>query len=321
MMRPQSETTFGGRYNARPNPYRADVIKSSNIGRSRITESYHGYDGPLDSDKIGEKQHEMPRTRRIADEASDIEVSKSGLVRQVYMPKTYQSISTYLDLSNVNSHFDENSKTYIFNINNSRYYSNNFGKSGLEKIYSITFSPISVPAYFTTMGYDLSRLFLSMNLTESYGNEGFNYNVSFFPDNNASSATRKVLMPAIPTFELNGYCPLETIKVQLRDVSNTINIADTNTGMFEITAIGLVTTLDLVKHGLQPGMQVYIEQCNSKKSLMPAIYTIAVLNDDQVTINFDSTNMDYLIGQKISFVIDDLVFNLNIKMSSIRNDI
>jgi hypothetical protein len=320
-MRSTTDVTFGGRYDSRPNPNLPARMRSENIGRSGITNSYQGTNSKLDSDIIDKKQDRYPKVRRLADEISDIEISKSGLKRQVFMPKPYQTIHTYLDLSNRNSRFDQNNDNYIYDINNPRYYKSSFGKSGLEKINKLVFYPLSLPTYFeTVLGFDLSRIYLNFNITEDVGNENFNYVVSFYPDNNASTPTRKILLPVIKEFDLNGYCPLNTISMQIRDIAGPISIQYTEF-IFTLVGIGLVTTFELTNHGLTTNMRVYLPDCSQKKTIFPRSYPITVIDDDQFSINVDTSSMLYLLGQSFSMIVDDFVFNTAIKIESIREDV
>lgn len=320
-MKPSTGVTFGGRYDSRPNASLPEYINSSNIGRSRITESYKGYDGTLDSNVIGERNSKYPTTRRLADEISETEIVKARNARLAFMPKQYQTIYTYLDLSNTNANLDQNSGSYVYDFGNPKYYTNVFGKSGMEKVCKLEFGPISVPAYFSTLGYDLTRLYLSFNITEDIGNKNFSYDVWYYPDNNASTPSRKILIPSNKFFIMNGYCPLSCIQMKIRDIASNVLIPETETGMFVINAIGPNTTLDLANHDLIDGMKIYLNDCNPKKSTFPRIYTVTVLNPDQISINFDSSSMDYLVGQKLSFTVDDWVFNTGIKIESIRDDV
>ena len=321
MMKPSTGVTFGGRYDNRPNASPSDRIASSNIGRSRITESHKGYDGSLDSGIIDERRSHYPKVRRVVDEINETEIDKARLTRRVFMPKQYQTIHTHLDLSNTNAHFENNSGSYVYNFGNSEYYASSFGKSGMEKVCAIEFGPISVPVYFATIGYDLTRLYLSFNITEDTGNKSFSYNVWYHPDNNASTAFRKVLVPSMARFNMNGYCPLSCVQLKIRDIASNITIPETDTGMFTISGTGAVTNLSLAQHGLATGMKVYLDDCNPKKSVFGRIYTVTVIDPDLITIDFNSIDFGYLLGQKVSFTVDDFVFNTNIKIESIRDDV
>lgn len=316
-MRSATSVNFGGRYDQRPNPNMAEVINSSNIGRSRISESYRGYDGPLDSNVIDKRETAYPRVRRIADEFSKQEIVKSADTRSTYLPKVHQELYTYLDLSNTNAHFDSNTNSYIYDVN--KYYSGSFSKTGLDKVYKVAFSPLSIPTYFETIGYDLNRIYVDLNLTEFVGNESFNYNIWFYPDNNASTLARKVLLPSIPEFTLNGYSPVQVVSARVRDISGTFDIPSI-TKVFTILAIGANTALQLANHGLVTGMRIFIRDNGNKKSIFPRIYPIIVIDPNIIEIAVDTSVLIYLIGQEVEFVIDDYVFNFNIKLSSIRED-
>lgn len=315
------DVSLGGRYDSRPNPNLVARMSSENIGRSSITQSYRGTNSKLDSDIIDPKVDRYPKVRRLADELSEVEIGQSGLKRKVFMPKPYQIIHTYLDISNKNSRFDQNNNSYIFDINNPGYYKSSFGKSGLEKITKLYFHPLSIPTYFeTVLGYDLSRIYINLNITEDVGNESFNYVTYYYPDASSSTPARKLMLPAIPEFDLNGYCPLNTISMQIRDISNPISVQNTEF-VFNIIGIGLVTTLELINHNFVNGMKIYLPDCGQQKSIFPKLYQITVVNPDQISIVADTTNMLYLLGQNITVIADDLIFNLAIKVDSIREDV
>jgi hypothetical protein len=310
-----------GIYNARPNPSMADVANSSNIGRSRVTESYHGYNGQLDSNIIDGKSATRPKVRRVADEIFEAEISRSGAKRKACMVKEYQTIYSALDISNLNSEYDPNNKTYTYTVTDNKFYKNSFGKTGLEQIYEVQFSPISVPTYFQDeLGFDLSRLYLDINLSESTGNKNFGYTMSYYPDNNASTVRRRVLVPHFQSFKLNGFSSLNNINLRIRDVASYIDIPNTEIE-FTVATIGNPTILSSLEHGLVSGMFIYMKDCNNRRNIFPRIYEITVIDENDIFINVDTSVWISLVGQKVIFVIDDWVFHTQIGLLSTKEDV
>lgn len=306
-------------YNARPNASLPERVKNDNIGRSRITQSYHGYDGQLDTNIIDSKQIKYPKVRRLADEIAEHEIRRSTEKSALFIPKKYEHLYTYLDISNINGEYDQNSKSYNYNICDNKYYKNSFGRSGLENVYHISFGSMSIPNYYAILGYDMSKFFVSIGINEYTANVNFDYNIIYYPDNNASSTTRTVYRPSLKLFKLNGFSKLNELNLMLRDIASNIDIP-TVTFDFELVTIGATTEFNLVNHQLTNGMHIFMSDKNKKKNIFPRLYPITIIDPNTISINVDTSGMTYLLGQMFEFFIDDYIFNLNIELVSIKED-
>jgi hypothetical protein len=112
---------------------------------------------------------------------------------------------------------------------------------------------------------------------------------------------------------------MNNIRLSIRDVAGKIILNDPKMS-FTISAVGLTTTLVSTNHGLTNGMLVYLDSKSNRKNTLPRIYTVTVVDPNTIEINADTTGLAYLVGANIILVIDDYVFNYNIKIYSIRED-
>lgn len=303
--------------NYKPTPATA-LTNAYRNNRSTVTNSYKGITGsPLDNDLFNPRMNERPKAIPIFDNIAEHEINLAKDKRKFFSPKQYQTIIANFDLSNLNATYDDSTSCYVFNTNDNKYYNNTFSKSGLEKVFKFDSGFLSVAK---TALVDSSRLYIQIQTTDlNMANYDFDYMFVMHPDSALSTTNRTTFKPEQSQFQLNGYCPLNNIRLSIRDISNNLVLPEPRMS-FTITAIGLTTALTSISHGLATGMFVYLDAKSNRKNNLPSIYTATVIDPNTIEINANTTGLNYLVGVPITLVIDDYVFNYNIKIYSIRED-
>lgn len=306
--------------NYKPTPATAltNSYRSLNSQRSTVTNSYKGIsNSPLDNDLFNLRMNERPKAIPIYENITAHEINLSGDKRKMFIPKQYQTIIANFDLSNLNAIYDINTGYYTFNTNDNKYYNNTFGKSGLEKVFKFGSGFLSMP---NSALIDRSRLYVQIQTTDlNVANYDFDYMFVMHPDSALSVPTRTTFKPEQSEYQLNGYCPMNNINLSIRDISNNVVLPDPKM-QFTLTGIGATTVLTYTAHGLSNGMSIYLDSKSNRKNILSSIYTVAVLDPNTIQINANTTGLTYLVGSQLLFVIDDYVFNYNIKVYSIRED-
>lgn len=292
-------------------------IRSGNVARSAGVINYKGVsNSPLDND-LSDLRSQRPKVIHLAEHMADHEIAMSGDKRKFFSPKQYQTIISNFDLSNLNSNYDTVTGSYEFTATDSRYYGNTFGKSGLEKVYQFDSGILNMPR---TFNFEQSRLFIQIETTDfNVANFDFNYMFISYPDSALSTINRISFKPIDPSFQLNGYCALNNIKLIIRDAAGPLILPDPKIN-FTISAVGLTTQLTLPNHGLQVGMRVYLNAKNGWKVYLPGVYTVISVTQNTLELNADTSGYTNLIGLDTEFIVDDYVFNYNIRVLSIRED-
>lgn len=306
--------------NYKPTPSTAskNAFRASNTQRSRVTNSYKGISGsPFDNDLFNLRIDQKPKVLPIYETITDREIELSQDKRKFFSPKQYQTIISNFDLSNLNASYDEITGTYTYNTNDSRYYGNTFARVGLEKVFQITSGMLSMPRVAPC---DLSRLFIQIVTTDfNMANYSHDYMFSMYPDSALSTVGRLNYQSDAPTYQLNGYCSLNDIKLSIRDIAGNVIFRDPKM-QFAVSGIGATTTLISNDHGLTTGMTLYLENNSNRKDIFRGVYPIVVISPNTIEIPVDTTGLTYLIGALLKVIIDDYVFNYTVKVYSIRED-
>jgi hypothetical protein len=304
--------------NYKPTPATAltNTLRSLNPQRSRVTNSYKGITGSsLDNDLFNLRMSEKPKAIPIHENIADHEIKLAKDKRKFFSPKQYQTIIANFDLSNLNASYDTNS--YVFDTNDNKYYNNTFSKSGLEKVFKFNSGFLSIANSRLT---DRSRLYVQIQTTSlNMANYEFDYMFALHPDSALSTTTRTTFKPEQSDYQLNGFCPMNTIRLSIRDISNNIILPEPRM-QFTITGVGALTTLNNANHGLVNGMLIYLSTKSNLKNTFSGIYTVAVVDNDNIQINANTSSSFYLVGSPLIVIIDDYVFNYNLKIYSIRED-
>jgi hypothetical protein len=304
--------------NYKPTPSTAptNVLRALNSQRSRVTNSYKGIsNSPLDNDLFNLRMSERPQAIPIHENIADHEIKLSKDKRKFFSPKQYQTIIANFDLSNLNASYDTNS--YVFDTNDNKYYNNTFSKSGLEKVFRFNSGFLSIANSRLT---DRSRLFVQIQTTSlNMANYEFDYMFALHPDSALSTSTRTTFKPEQSDYQLNGFCSLNNIKLSIRDIAGNVILPEPRM-LFTIASVGVLTTLNSVNHGLVNGMLLYLSSKSNLKNIFSGIYTVTVLDNDNIQINANTSSSLYLVGSSFIAIIDDYVFNYNLKIHSIRED-
>lgn len=304
-------------YRPRPSTDMTNVIRSANSQRSATRDSYRGTTGShLDNDLFELKQRKT-RAIPVFENMAEHEIAMSKDKRHFFSPKQFQTIIANFDLSNLNADYVPEAQHYEFSTNNSRYYGNTFGRVGLEKVFKFESGIVSMPRL---ANFDQSRLFVQIDTTDfNIANYLYNYMFSCYPDTALSTASRISYKADHSIFQMNGYCALNLIKLQLRDIAGPVILPEPKM-LFMVNSVGVTTTFVHFSHGLSTGMVVYVNPKSNRKNVFPSSYTITVLNPDVIEIPVNTTGLDYLVTNNIEMIIDDYVFNYNLKIYSIRED-
>lgn len=304
-------------YKPRPSTAPENVYRASNTQRSRVTNTFKGItNSPLDNELFNLRMDQRPKAIPIYDTIAEHEIELSKDKRKFFSPKQYQTIIANFDLSNLNATYDSTCRTYNYPTNDNRYCNNTFSKTGLEKVYKFHSGLLNMPR---SANFDQSRLFIQIETTDiNVANYAFNYMFAMLPDTALSTATRITYKADNLEYQLNGYCPLNEIKMSIRDIAGNIVFNDPKME-FVISGIGATTILSSFNHGLVNGMVIYLDQ-NNRKDIFGRTYIITVLSPDTIEIAVDTTGLNYLIGTTLKMVIDDYVFNYLLKIYSIRED-
>jgi hypothetical protein len=300
----------------------ANQYNQGNTARSRITDSWRGYSPEYNNIIVEAKGEKRPKAIPIFEDLAEHEISLSGKKANRFMPKEYQDVMTYLDLSNINAEYDTSQSHYNYNPLNDKYLSNDFSKTGLEKVFKFQCGALTMPKYLNSLGYNLNQLFVEIATSgDNTGNKPFQYMFVFYIDNSlgAASGNKYIYRTDMAEFALNGFTQMENIRVKYRDPASCITVPDPHME-FTILAVGATTTLQLIGNGLLNGMLLYVDGVDVLKTTFPRTYAITTLNADDLTIPVDTTIMTYLVGSKIKVIIDDYNFNFNIKLFSVRRE-
>jgi hypothetical protein len=306
--------------NYRPRPATAteNTLRASNSQRSRITDSYRGVsNSPLDNELFETKITRRPQAIPIFDRIAEQEVKLASEKRKFFSPKQFQTIIANFDLSNLNGNYQDTTQSYEYETNDNKYYGNTFSKAGLEKVFRFDSGLLSMPR---SAAFDTSRLFIQIDTTDlNMANYAFNYMFACTSDTALSTANRLVFTATQPQYQLNGYCPLNNIRLQIRDVAGPIILPEPRL-LASILSVGLVTTLTSIAHGLVSGMRIYIDPKSNRKNVFPRLYTVTVIDPDTLEIPVPTVGLTYLETTNLPIIVDDYTFGYTIKVFSIRED-
>lgn len=304
--------------NYRPNPNTSllNVIPAENSARSRSVRNYNGVSqSPLDNPLFDVKLDKVPKAIPIFDHIAEREIKLSEDKRKFFSPKQYQTIISNFDLSNTNA--NESNGVYVYNACDSKYYGNTFGRAGLEKVFRFDSGCLSMPR---TFDFDQTRMYAQLETTcNNMGNFGPDYMFILYPDTALSTPTRVVFKPMESSFQMNGYCSLNDIRLQIRDISSNLVLPHPFMD-FTVASTGATTFLTSPNHGLIAGMKVYLNSNSQYKYRLPRVYTIISTTTNDIEISADTSNLPFLVGITLPLVVDDYVFNYNVKIFSIRED-
>lgn len=306
-------------YKPRPKNGPENGFRALNTQRARGTDTFKGItNSPLDNDLFELKTNKRPVAIHLHEQMADFEIAQSQSKREFFSPKQYQTIIANFDLSNLNAkNYSDETQLYEYPTNDSGYYGNTFAKVGLEKVFKFDSGSLSMPR---SANFDQSRLFVQVDTSGiNMGNFAFNYMFALYPDSAESTPTRITYKSDNSRFQLNGYCPLNIVKLQIRDVAGVIMFPDPRMS-FVIQAIGPTTTLSRLNHGLQNGMLLYVDPKSTHKNVIPRIYIVTVIDPDTISIPVDTSSLSYMVSTLLNTIIDDYVFNYTMKIFSIRED-
>jgi hypothetical protein len=320
----QNEAQAQGRPNFKMTPPTnlANQYNQGNTARSRTTDSWRGFAPEYNNIIVDAKSTKRPKAIPIFEDLAEHAIALSGPKASRFMPKEFQDVFTYLDLSNINAEYNNMQMSYHYNPLNDKYLSNDYSKTGLEKVFKFSCGALTMPKYLAGLGYNLNQIFVEIITSgDNTGNKPFQYMFVMYIDNSlgTSSGNKYIYRTDMTEFTLNGFAQMENIVVKYRDPAGCIIVPDPHME-FTILAVGAATTLQLANHNLLNGMLLYIDNTDMLKTTFPRTYAITVLNSSDISIPVDTTIMSYLIGSKIKIIIDDYNFNFNIQLFSVRRD-
>lgn len=281
--------------------------------RSRTNRSGAANETVLDRNII-ENKRRIPNIN-ISDDIKTNVLNDSNIPRELMSMNYFREYFVFKDFSHINSD--------PFSMNGIFIYENDFSlTSDLSAVSRMIAGKLKLPIYLQDEGYDMSEIFIEFkNIKYEFLNLTGNYHFKFYPDK-VSSIPNPIKYQYKADFDIFTFATpqrLDELRMEIRD--KTGNIVIPHPIQKGILLTGNPTIINSPNHGLQNGFYIYIKtRLTSASSSLNRNYTITIIDNNNFSFNYDSTNFAFLNNSNIEYIIDNYNFEFNIRFINIKWD-